>query len=881
MKTSISKFIFVTVFCFIFNNCNISLAQSLWQKGGNNSMPSGSYPTFGTDNTYNSPLYIITHGVIRAEFTNGGPLTNGTWPGDGLRIYDPTYLTLGGAGHLDLWTSYSQTTHIKWDGSGLIEGQNNRFEINGNYNGIWLNARQTYLSGYGYSKPRIIFNITPLYGGLTYETGRFGNNQFCRIGLNSTFLDASRRLEVFDSLPAPQFRISQRANAKYSDFQTTSKGDLAIMTYNSTLTSKTRFVGIQTTSPNNTLDIQATPSSPYWPNCSGLRLSSLPDTVPPNLPNGVALSVDSVGNVILVADKSLGADCNAPPAASLLLNNWRVDLNNKNLFFAGNNSGSGANSILVGNNCGTSPQGKVDIYQESGSPASTGLWVANNDVSPNIFQGVTGIHAVIANTLSTGSQCAGIFESHGQGFNTGLSGGADGLATIVNTINTGGSFFARKGFRNIGVYGDANGGNYGTGYPTNYGGYFHSNNGINNYGVHGIANGSGFFKPINYGGHFEAYNGSSDYAIWARVIGDTTTHDWVAWLEGDIWHSGGVYGPSDSTLKTGLSPIHNAYSLLKQLTPYTYKFRQDIDDITLPSVKQYGFCAQQVKTVFPELVKPTFVPATLDSNGNVIYPERQFLSLNIEQLIPVIVSAMFEQDHKIDSVGREATTRSHKLDTLINIGYLYASDYRWNTNLSPITNALDKVNLLKGVNYYWNMPNCTAAMNVNSKPQIGLIAQDVENVVPEVVYTDSNNYKYVDYAKLVPLLIQGIKELTARLEALENPPQFNNRNMNTGQGEDTHKQDVALANDVVVLDQNNPNPFKESTTIKYYIPEYINFAQILFTDATGRIIKTIDINEPGNGQLNVMAEKLSSGIYNYSIVVDGKIVDSKKMICTK
>ncbi|NOG95449.1 MAG: hypothetical protein HND27_06675 [Bacteroidetes bacterium] len=49
----------------------------------------------------------------------------------------------------------------------------------------------------------------------------------------------------------------------------------------------------------------------------------------------------------------------------------------------------------------------------------------------------------------------------------------------------------------------------------------------------------------------------------------------------------------------------------------------------------------------------------------------------------------------------------------------------------------------------------------------------------------------------------------------------------------------------------------------------------------GRIIKTVDINQTGHGQLKVYAANLSQGIYQYSIVVDGKIIDTKKMLVEK
>ena len=75
-----------------------------------------------------------------------------------------------------------------------------------------------------------------------------------------------------------------------------------------------------------------------------------------------------------------------------------------------------------------------------------------------------------------------------------------------------------------------------------------------------------------------------------------------------------------------------------------------------------------------------------------------------------------------------------------------------------------------------------------------------------------------------------------------------------------------------------PNPFAEKTTITFFITDDVKRAQIFFYDNKGIIIKSIDINTRGNGQLNVFAGDLSSGNYSYSLIADGKLIETKKMI---
>ncbi len=91
--------------------------------------------------------------------------------------------------------------------------------------------------------------------------------------------------------------------------------------------------------------------------------------------------------------------------------------------------------------------------------------------------------------------------------------------------------------------------------------------------------------------------------------------------------------------------------------------------------------------------------------------------------------------------------------------FLYTSDARLKENISPITDALGKVDQLKGVYYF-----------LKTRPdekRIGLIAQDTEPVVPEVVRTGEDGMKSVDYASLTALLIQGMKEQQAEINILK------------------------------------------------------------------------------------------------------------------
>ena len=106
------------------------------------------------------------------------------------------------------------------------------------------------------------------------------------------------------------------------------------------------------------------------------------------------------------------------------------------------------------------------------------------------------------------------------------------------------------------------------------------------------------------------------------------------------------------------------------------------------------------------------------------------------------------------------------------------SDARLKTNILPITDALSKVNRISGVTY--NMSDLASSLGIgDTEDKVGVIAQELEQVLPQVVKpapfdTDKDgnsisgeNYKTVQYEKIVPLLIEAIKELTAKVNMLE------------------------------------------------------------------------------------------------------------------
>lgn len=92
---------------------------------------------------------------------------------------------------------------------------------------------------------------------------------------------------------------------------------------------------------------------------------------------------------------------------------------------------------------------------------------------------------------------------------------------------------------------------------------------------------------------------------------------------------------------------------------------------------------------------------------------------------------------------------------------------------------------------------------------------------------------------------------------------------------------VGIATDNFYLGQNVPNPFDNSTIIQFKIPSNCIIALILVVEnATGKTVKTIPVT-CNQSQISIEAVTLVSGKYSYTLIVDGRIIDTKQMILSK
>ncbi|MCB2376396.1 tail fiber domain-containing protein [Hymenobacter sp. BT635] len=126
--------------------------------------------------------------------------------------------------------------------------------------------------------------------------------------------------------------------------------------------------------------------------------------------------------------------------------------------------------------------------------------------------------------------------------------------------------------------------------------------------------------------------------------------------------------------------------------------------------------------------------------------------------------AVMSWDQATGNVGVGTTNPGYKLDVagVIRGNNVSASDVRFKQNIRPLGGALATVLALRGVRYQWNALGVQHGGTAGAE-QVGVLAQEIEKVYPELVSTDAQGYKAVNYAQLTPVLLEALKELHAQL----------------------------------------------------------------------------------------------------------------------
>lgn len=164
------------------------------------------------------------------------------------------------------------------------------------------------------------------------------------------------------------------------------------------------------------------------------------------------------------------------------------------------------------------------------------------------------------------------------------------------------------------------------------------------------------------------------------------------------------------------------------------------------------------------------------------------------------------------------------------------------------------------------------------KTKDGLYGLRYDNFVVPLVKAMQELSKQNDSLNLKMKQFENLKmqneDLQKRIEKLESM-----LNVNSNSVSQASSKSIILTN--ASLQQNAPNPFSNTTTIYYTFPQRFTNAQLIINDANGKRIKEIRLSGAANGIVNINASSLASGTYTYSLVVDGRIIDTKQMMITR
>jgi hypothetical protein len=248
-------------------------------------------------------------------------------------------------------------------------------------------------------------------------------------------------------------------------------------------------------------------------------------------------------------------------------------------------------------------------------------------------------------------------------------------------------------------------------------------------------------------------------------------------------------------------------------------------------------------------------------------------------------------------------------DLRIMGAYFQVSDENLKESFSSLESDWKKILNISPYSYKFKPSD---EFNFSKSKSYGFKAQEIKQHIPELV-THNGKFHLVNYNGFIPFLTQGIQEHETRIEALEqnvtkekdaeieslkdenkelknrianieeqlskicNLPCF----QNGGESIKNSPINTGMLEDAPLLEQNEPNPFNQTTVIRYYIPESAQRSNIVVKNMEGKIVGDFNITEKGHGSIQVNSGLLSSGSFYYSLIVDGSVIDTKKMILTK
>lgn len=163
------------------------------------------------------------------------------------------------------------------------------------------------------------------------------------------------------------------------------------------------------------------------------------------------------------------------------------------------------------------------------------------------------------------------------------------------------------------------------------------------------------------------------------------------------------------------------------------------------------------------------------------------------------------------------------------------------------------------------------------KSYYALDVNAVKQNFPALIIKDAQGNEYVNYTQLVPILVQAIKELKAELDDLkEAVASSGTRKVNTATNIATNTLDEGWGS----ISQNTPNPFTGQSTVRVSVPDDASDAYVDILTLNGASVKRIPVSN-GLSEVSLSSFEFAPGTYLYTLVVNGKISETRRMIVNR
>jgi len=238
------------------------------------------------------------------------------------------------------------------------------------------------------------------------------------------------------------------------------------------------------------------------------------------------------------------------------------------------------------------------------------------------------------------------------------------------------------------------------------------------------------------------------------------------------------------------------------------------------------------------------------------------------------------------------------------VAWSVLSDGRFKTNVKEDVAGLEFITKLRPVSYYVDNAAINRFMGVTdagtadmssarkADREQGFIAQEVEALVKKSGYVFSGvqapqnekDHYSIRYSDFVVPLVKAVQELAAQVQQQQKLAQEQQNEIAALKTQlaigSSGASDQLQSNIGGGLSQNSPNPFNVDTNISMSIPETARGAVLTIYSMEGKQVKSMPVSGHGNTSVKIQGNELAPGIYIYSLMVDGKVLDSKRMIVT-